>query len=104
MKHHAFRLVVAGIVLATSAVSARPGHPAVDFRPDGTVVVGTRVFATREAYHRSGVFRASGARCGTPERQPPVMELISPGDCGRSSTTIKPDYNDNRTLVIPVVF
>jgi hypothetical protein len=32
------------------------------------------------------------------------MELISPSDCGLNSTAINQDYNDNRTLVIPVVF
>jgi hypothetical protein len=105
MRHLASSLL-AGFVLVTGAAHAAPGraiNEPVDYRADGSVRVGTRVFATREAYHHSDLFRESGARCGTHEYTP-VMELISPSDCTLNRTTINQDYNDNRTLVIPVVF
>jgi hypothetical protein len=102
MRHLACVLVVATLVLATHAANATPVDN-VEYRADGSVRVGSELFATREAFHHSQYFIDSGARCGTPAREP-VMELMSPSDCGRSSTTINQDYNDTRTLVIPVVF
>ncbi len=105
MKNVAVRLLAAGIALATGAAQAAPASTnVVEYRADGSVRVGTQVFPTREAYHHSALFRDSGARCGTPERNPTLMELIAPSDCTLNSTKINQDYNDNRTLVIPVVF
>ena len=104
MRHLAFRLVVGSLVLATSAAQAAPGTMDVEYRANGSVRFGTKVFATREAFHHSALFRESGARCGTRPRQPDVMELMATSDCGRNSTTINQDYDDDRTLVIPVVF
>jgi hypothetical protein len=102
MRHLAALLVMATLVLAVDVARAAPVGE-VEYRADGSVRVGTEVFATREAFHQSQLFIESGARCGTPARSE-VMDLISPSDCGRNSTTINQDYNDNRTLVIPVVF
>lgn len=97
-----------GIVLATSAAAASPAMPReVEYRTDGSVRVGSQVFPTREAYHRSELFQASGARCGTAPRDPALldaMQLVAPSDCTLSSTKINQDYNDSRTFVIPVVF
>lgn len=97
-----------GIVLATSAAIASPAMPReVEYRTDGSVRVGSQVFPTREAYHRSELFQASGARCGTAPRDPALldaMQLVAPSDCTLSSTKINQDYNDSRTFVIPVVF
>jgi hypothetical protein len=104
MRHLAVLLVMGTLVLATRAAHAAPINAEVEYRADGSVRVGTEVFATREAFHHSALFQDSGARCGTPARNPDVMDAISPSDCGRNSTTINQDYNDNRTLVIPVVF
>jgi len=105
MRHPAASQVVAALALVTGAASAAPNasHAEVEFRADGSVRVGTQVFPTPEAYHRSDLFRESGARCGTPAHEP-VMELISASDCGLNSTKINQDYNDDKTLVIPVVF
>jgi hypothetical protein len=103
MRHLAASLVTASLVLATGAAHASPIGD-VDYRADGSVRVGSQVFATREAFHQSQLFIDSGARCGTPATSADVMNLISPSDCGGNSTTINQDYNDNRTLVIPVVF
>lgn len=102
MRHLASSLVIAALVLATRVATAAPTD--VEYRADGSVRVGTHVFATREAFHHSDFFVESGARCGTPARDPAIMELVSPSDCGNNSTTINQDYDDSRTLVIPVVF
>lgn len=99
MRHLAYLLVGATSLLAPVIASAD-----VDYRNDGSVRSGSKIYPTREAFHTSAEFIQSGARCGTPARDPAVMELISAGDCGMNSTTINPDYIDGRTLVIPVVF
>jgi len=72
---------------------------------DGTVHVGSQVFATAHDYVTSDAFRARGGRCGSeaPERTD-VASLIAPGDCATNVTVINPDYNDDRVLVIQVVF
>ena len=98
MRHLAYLLVGATSLIGTTASAD------VDYRNDGSVRFGNKVFATREAYHTSAEFIESGARCGTPAKDPAIMELIAASDCGMNSTTINPDYVDGRTLVIPVVF
>jgi hypothetical protein len=106
MRHLATQLlVVVGVAGATNAAHAAPTHGGVDveYRADGSVRAGSRVFATREAFHHSDFFIESGARCGTPHVEP-VMEAIAATDCSRNSTKINPEYIDGRTLVIPVVF
>lgn len=110
MRHLACQ-VVAGLVIATGAASAAPSNTPtmpgddVEYRADGSVRVGDELFATREAYHRSELFRASGARCGSRTPEPPQNILLAgANDCGLNSTTINATYNDDRTLVIPVVF
>lgn len=109
MRHLASCQVAAAfaLALAPSVAHAAPGHTHhddVEYRANGSVRVGTQEFATREAFHRSELFRESGARCGTPAIDPAIMDLIAPSDCSRNNTSINPDYDDNRTLVIPVVF
>src|SRR5688572_15110442 len=104
MRHLAVLLVTVTLVLATRAAHAAPAPSDVEYRADGSVRVGSEVFATREAFHHSQYFIDSGARCGTPATSADVMNLISPADCGGNSTTINQDYNDGRTLIIPVVF
>src|SRR5688500_10313303 len=100
MKHLPFGHVVVVLALATSAAQAGPGHShkaEVEYRADGSVRVGNQAFATREAYHRSKLFRDSGARCGTRMVESMVKELIAPSDCNLGNTTINEDYNANRT-------
>src|SRR5687768_5131325 len=107
MRHLASGIVFANVVLAAGTVGAAPNHmeSEVEYRANGSVRVGDQEFASREEYHRSALFRDSGARCGSRSRLPDdLIQLIAPADCGRNSTTIKQDYNDGRTLVIPVVF
>src|SRR5688572_1706026 len=94
MSHRAVS-VVSGLVLAAGAANASPVE--VDFHADGSVHVGSQVFATPQAYHASDVFRSSGARCGS--RQPALIDnIIAAGaaDCAMNSTTINPAYNDGR--------
>lgn len=106
MRHLAFRLATVCVLapLAAHAAPVHVDHHDVEYRADGSVRVGTHVFPTREAYHRSDLFRQLGARCGTETVEPVVMELIAPSDCSRNNTRINPDYDDDRTLIIPVVF
>lgn len=105
MKHLACGLVVAGLALGSAAAHAAPANrDAVEYRADGSVRSGTQVFPTREAFHASAQFRESGARCGSRDPAPVMQLLAAASDCGMSSTTINSSYNDNRTLVIPVVF
>jgi hypothetical protein len=101
MKHLAAPVGMAVLVASGSASGD------VEYRADGSVRSGAEVFATRQVFHNSATFRASGARCGTPDRRPlppSTVALIAPSDCGLNSTTINQDYNDARTFVIPVVF
>ena len=83
-----------------SGASAAPARP--DYRPDGTVRVGNKTFPSHAAYFQSSLFRESGARCGSVHK--PTPEELAPTDCSFSHTTINPEYNDGRTLVIQVVF
>lgn len=105
MKHLAFGLLVTGMAFGTNTAQAAPAtRDAVDYRADGSVRIGTQVFPTREAFHRSALFRESGARCGSRNPEPTMQLLPAASDCGLNSTTINASYNDNRTLVVPVVF
>ena len=107
MRDLACRMLSAGIVLAASAAVASPAMQEVEYRADGSVRVDNQVFPTREAYHRSQLFQASGARCGSAPRDPALldaMQLVAASDCTLNSTKINQDYNDSRTFVIPVVF
>src|SRR5688572_30887616 len=83
-----------------------------DVRPrwhaDGSVSVGTQVFSSTAQYLMSDAFRERGGRCGS---EPPAdaltptdMNLIAPTDCAMNKTVINPDYNDDRALVVQVVF
>jgi hypothetical protein len=105
MRHLVAQGVAAVLVLASSTTNAAPNHD-VEFRADGSVRAGDHVFPTRAAYHRSSLFQDSGARCGSMEREPDpdaAIHLIAPSDCASGSTKINMEYNDDRTLVIPVV-
>jgi hypothetical protein len=88
-----------GVSLPAAALADRP-----DYRADGSVRLGAEVFPTRAAYYASPAFQDSGARCGT-SHVPAVdpSELI-PADCSFTRTTINPLYNDNRVIIIQVVF
>jgi hypothetical protein len=94
-------LLAAGIGMSFT-VSAQAERP--DYRADGTVRVGRQVFSTLAAYYASPTFQQSGARCGT--NHAPVIDafVVSTSDCSLSSTTINPEYDDNRPFVIQVVF
>ncbi len=94
----ALALVAAVLSIPAVAAAQRP-----DYRADGSVTLGDRVFPTREAYFRSPEFRARGARCGA-QHLDGVTALVSPEDCTFQRTTINPDYDDERVLVIQVVF
>ncbi len=102
MRKPALSLVAVAFAVAPSVSGAAPRDD-VEYLANGSVRAGGQVFATREAFHQSQYFIDSGARCGTPAPSA-MMELIAPSDCGRNSTTINADYDDSRTLVIPVVF
>lgn len=105
MKHLASGLLVASLAFGTNVVHATPANRVeVDYRADGSVAIGAEVFPTREAFHDSALFRESGARCGSPDPGPMMQLVAAASDCGMNSTTINVSYNDNRTLVIPVVF
>ncbi len=105
MKHLALGMLVAGLAFGTNVAHATPANfDEVDYRADGSVRIGTQVFPTREAFHNSALFRESGARCGSRDPEPVMQLLAAASDCGMNSTTINASYNDNRTLVIPVVF
>ena len=86
MRYLAYLLVGATSLIGTTASAD------VDYRNDGSVRLGNHVYPTREAYHTSAEFIASGARCGTPAKDPAIMELIAKTDCGMNSTTVNPDY------------
>lgn len=95
-------LYLALAIWTASAAHAAPIDP--EFRPDGSVRVAGEVFANREAFYRSATFQNSGARCGTPDPDPMTLALLAPSDCSENGTVINPTYNDNRTLIIQVVF
>jgi len=97
MIRHAF-LAVLG--LGSLAHADRPRY-----LPDGSVRLGTQTFATAQDYFRSDAFRAQG-RCGSePEPEPAgFAPLVAPTDCAMNKTLINADYDDNRVLVIQVVF
>ncbi|HEY5936414.1 MAG TPA: M43 family zinc metalloprotease [Kofleriaceae bacterium] len=89
------------VVMIASTAAAAPARP--DYRPDGSVRVGNETFKTISDYYASTTFQTSGARCGS-EAQAGLAELAAPGDCSMSSTTINPEYNDNRVFIIQTVF
>jgi hypothetical protein len=94
-------LLVAGIGLAVTA-TAQAERP--DYRADGTVQLGAKVFPTRAAYYASAAFQQSGHRCATAD-QPVVDPLaFAAADCSFTNTTISPLYNDDRVFIIQVVF
>lgn len=87
------------VALVTFAHADRPRYHA-----DGSVQVGAQVFATAQDYFRSDTFRAAG-RCGSElEPSDALATLIAPTDCAMNRTTINADYDDDRVLVIQVVF
>jgi hypothetical protein len=90
------------LLVQTADADPLPQHLRPHYRADGSVKVGTQVFPTRYAYATSKLFQDSGARCGTPE--PPAVAEASPSDCGYQNTVINPEYDDDRTFVIQVVF
>ena len=92
-------LLCAGLVMVSSA-SAAPARP--DYRANGSVRVGNQTFKSRSDYFASKTFRESGARCGAEPRM--SIGEASPSDCGLNSTTINPEYNDNREFIIQTVF
>ncbi len=94
-------LLAAGVGLSftATALADRP-----DFRADGSVQLGQKVFPTVAAYHASPEFQQSGARCGTPHLTEAEIAALAPADCSMASTTINPMYNDDRTIVIQVVW
>jgi len=92
-------LVFIGLLATT--VSAGPQRP--DYRANGSVRVGNKVFATTSDYFQSKTFRDSGARCGS-KQQIARTASAAPTDCDLDSTTINPEYNDNRVFIIQTVF
>ena len=94
-------LLAAGIGLSftATALADRP-----EFRADGSVRLGQKVFPTVAAYHTSTEFQQSGARCGTPQLTEAEIAALAPADCSMAGTTINPMYNDDRTIVFQVVW
>ena len=98
-----FGILFSVLGLASAAHADRPRY-----QPDGTVRYGSRTFASTAEYLQSAEFRARG-KCGFDEASAAEAEAaaswaISPTDCSMSKTLINPDYNDDRTFVIQVVF
>lgn len=98
-------LLLAVAIGMSSSAAARAERP--DYRADGSVRAGVRVFPTRAAYYASPEFRQSGARCGSDPA--PAIDLRDPralaaADCSFQSTMINPVYEDDREIVIQVVF
>ena len=93
-------VVLSLLVLGSIADAERPR-----WQSDGSVRVGTQVFASTAAYVKSDVFRARGGRCGSePTVTTTELALVAPSDCAMNQTLINADYEDNRTLVIQVIF
>jgi hypothetical protein len=101
MAHPLAKLFAALIVVSPAIALA--DHTRPEYRADGTVRVGDRIFQTRPEYYRSAEFRARGGRCGA-EHEKLNIAFASPMDCSDSHTTINPEYDDNRVFVIQVVF
>jgi len=91
-------LAVGGIAGVAHATPQRPA-----LHQDGSVTVGNQTYASRADYLGSQEFRDSGARCGA-ERTIHSSLVADPGDCSTDSTTINQGYNDDRTLIIQVIF
>jgi hypothetical protein len=109
MSRRALWLAVA--IGMSSSAAARADRP--DFRADGSVLVGARAFPTRAAYYASPEFQQRGARCGS--EPGPAIDLhglhdlhdpsaLVAADCSFQSTMINPAYEDDREIVIQVVF
>jgi hypothetical protein len=94
-------LLVAGLGMSFTAV-AQAERP--DYRDDGSVRLGQKVFPNLAAYYASPEFQQSGARCGTADMPAIDPSAFAAADCSFTSTTINPLYNDNRVIVIQVVF
>ncbi len=80
------------------------GLPDVEIHRDGTVEVGSRRFSSVEEFHQSEEFQVEGRRCGTVHNFSAATMQLSGGDCSFNFTSIKPEYNPDTLVEIPVVF
>src|SRR5262245_46220532 len=94
-------LLLAGIGMAFTA-TAQAERP--DFRADGSVRYAGKEFPTVEAFHVSPEFQQSGARCATPHVSQNDPLAFAATDCSMTGTVINQIYNDNRTLIVQVVW
>jgi hypothetical protein len=94
--------LVVTVLGGTAAADPNVRPPRPDYRADGSVAVGTKVFPTRAAYYASTEFQSVGRRCATHE--PPPSAFAAPTDCSLDQTVINPEYDDNRVFVVQVVF
>lgn len=94
-------LAALAVTLTAGAAAADSVDPRPELRLDGSVVYDGVTYPTRADWFRSDVFRSHG-KCGSPT--PPPVTLAAPDDCSMVGTTINPEYDDGRTLVIQVVF
>lgn len=101
-------IVVMAVITASGSAQADGKRP--EYRKDGSIRLGAKVFASPEHFYASPDFRDSGRRCGSHDgltsraQTADPLALAAPSDCTLNSTTINPDYNDPRVFVIQVVF
>src|SRR5687768_11980308 len=92
---------LAALALTFAATTATAESPKPDFRLDGSVVHDGVTYPTRADWYRSDAFQDHG-KCGS--IAPPPVSLAAPDDCSMVGTTINPEYDDGRVLVVQVVF
>jgi hypothetical protein len=97
-----FSALVVTVMTGSAAADPIAKPPRPDYRADGSVAVGTRLFPTRAAYYASAEFQSVGRRCATPE--PPPSTFAVPSDCSLDQTVIDAEYDDNRVFIVQVVF
>lgn len=98
LHRNVFLASVAFTGLASASPRLHPIHNA-----NGTIEANGKVYASQYEYLTSLEFQESGGRCGS-ERQIIPSPVIAQTDCDFDGTVINAAYNDDRTLVIQVVF
>lgn len=95
-------VLVSVLALGTLAHARPTDRPR--WQPDGSVRVGSQTFASASEYVQSEAFRARGRCDAEAPEMTEQLALVAPTDCASNRTVINPDYNDDRVLVIQVVF
>lgn len=81
-------------------------RPEIHQNRDGTLIVGDRRYRDAEEFHTSPEFLENGHRCATVQTFTPSSYSLSgnPSDCSFNFTSIKPEYQPDTLIEIPVVF